>query len=322
MQFRHDRLNNHDFLEPESDMYFLLDNTIHTDVATNVVVDYREFHNFFYSLEYIHKDKEERIPRFVQTKKESKVAQDDMFYIADLAASAVAKLADSNMLRSNLIEQALAFCEQVLTRKGYQQIISQELVDLDTEEKRCLMLVAGSQNRDMLKQRCRKAAETCIRIQRQFDVIFSGGNPPNGQEHKPVRILSEARELQKWFERYIQELAPRQTRINYRGYLEDTAQNTVENIENLFELGFINETESYILYAVSSSYHLLRIADAIWINMQRHNQKKILKLVLIGAEKGFHPETIAHSSSYVKELMFEVYRNLLSAELGIPLVLE
>jgi hypothetical protein len=244
-----------------------------------------------------------------------------IYDLSDLAASIVRDIYKSKYLKSEIIENALEYCEQTVIDMGYFRISLEDLKCFGQEKNNALLVVAGCQSREILKHRAKTAAFITVNCNRNLKIVFSGLTPPCSDK---TPIVNEARELRKYFDYYLEEFL-RTKKYDYKinKQLEDESHDTIENIKQLFARGFLleYERESNDLYVVSSSFHLTRIAQALSNASKReeNSSSRINKVVLIGAERSFNPEDVALSETYVKQLFFELYKNILSRHLRINL---
>ena len=314
-------------------MYFL--RKIHEGREPRTIkVDFSEFLDMFCFWPHVYFDKKARFRQAfnplrgpfdameLNTIDEIRKAQDELYYVADMAASAIAQLSAAQLLTSGLVEKALTFCEQALVNRGYEQITQYGLRRIGKNDEKTVMFVPGCQNRSLLQQRCRKVAQVAVEVPVDMEVVFSGANVAAIRSEKEASVVDEAGEMSVWFERYYEEHSAGHEGFNHRSLLEKSSQRTTENVANLFKGPFFAEDRLNRVYVVSSSFHLLRIADALDKNSGANPNKKLESIVLIGSERGYRPEPVALMSAYVKGLFFEVYRNVLSVHLQIPLVVE
>ena len=285
-------------------------------------VDFSYFEEKLGFWEYVHFDKKKPIADKVKdgNVEDIKGAQQIIYNMADAAASSIASLAGAGYLRKAALKTALQFCEQSLENRGYKQITTKEALELHDNDRLTIMLILGCQNPDQIKQRCRKAAEVVFRVSRNYRLVYSGFNPAEYRGISATTFKSEARKMMLLFENFIADFTNQRDAV-YPYILDEKPENTVMNIKNLFTEDILHPQKTNDIFAVSSTYHLLRIDDAIQISINNYNPQNVGDILLIGSENSYHPEIVASTPRYVKQLFFEVYKELLSVQGKVPLVI-
>lgn len=235
-------------------------------------------------------------------------------FTADFAAAVLAHLQESGFIADALFVEALDYCTDLLLDRGYSFSHFEELQRELQSNSPCVMVIAGCQDRPLLRARVDAAVETLRRLQTHlqvpFRVVFSGLNPDARNPGTPVRTVNEAREMQAYFFTRWERLPLQHERapVEVLPRLEELSTRTVENIDNCLTSDYLHDTANY-LFVVSSTCHLPKLAERIDSKLDEQRELPITRLALIGAETTGQPVT--SPSRYLKTMMHDVINDVL-----------
>ena len=274
------------------------------ETQTPVPVQFRDYHKVFNFLDWINPSKRQEF-KCVLTEEPS--------FVADIAASVIAQLQEAGLLREDCIQKALECCHLVLIARGYESTYPHHLLHEGDDHTNNVMLIAGCQSRPLLKARVKKAFELWQRLQKGFTFVFSGRNPSKRQVGRKLRILNEAREMENYFYSLLEQ--PNVNQLTYtarRIDLDEESYSTATNIKEFLDGDFLSRKKVNHVYIVSSSFHLIRLAQTLESAIQpRENGPQIDKVILVGAEDPDIASNVAHLPNYVKSMMHDVFEFLL-----------
>lgn len=291
-------------------MYFVK-NLIASKEERNEIIDFYEYHKIFNFLDWIYIGKRSEFRNIL--------AQNPSF-ISDLAASIVAKLQESQLLKEDFIQKALECCEKILISQGYEPTHPNHLLSQGIPNSHCVMLIAGCQSRHILKSRVKKAFDLWQKLQKGFTFVFSGRNPSKTQKGRSkVSIINEAREMESYFYSLLEDPSARQlTYYTKRIDIDEDSYNTITNIDQFLTGDFINQKGLNSIYIVSSSFHLIRLAKNFENSLNSGSSSaKVKEIVLVGAEDSNKPSNIALDPTYLKSMMHDVFQFLMNESLEL-----
>ena len=234
-------------------------------------------------------------------------------FICDLSAALLANMYATSYTHKDIIEKSLQSCEKIIQNIGYNSLHKSRFYEqIGKREGTHVLLTVGCQSQQMLKNRAEKAAQFTIDSGVNFKVIFSGNSPKENRS----RIRHEFIEMEKYFLDYLEQNNATHPRTHYIEYEKDSST-TRENIIQVFNENLKDSTGEIHLYIVSSSFHLIRLSEAIEAILDDDEHKtiksKIKSVNLIGAEainKEFYPGD-KFSYQYLRSMLFDVFRHIL-----------
>jgi hypothetical protein len=273
-------------------------------------IDFSEHLEIFGFGKTLHKSNSEVIAQLIGT---------NPLALADLLASQAITFYSAEVLKDDIVKQALRCCRDILQDQGFRYIGTNDLGDYLADTANTIVIVVGCQSRDLLEQRVKAAVRTCvplIRLKRDIIVCFSGNHP----ERKFVKIPNESMEMKIIFEEEIsRRRLKRISNLYYRLITESRSSTTAGNIRSIAEKLGPEMRESSSVFLVTSSFHIHRLYAEFEKQILLHKPRSdrdahcIKNIVLVGAE-GFISGISPYKSSHVKQLVFEVYRYLLNIE--------
>ena len=182
-------------------------------------------------------------------------------FICDLSAALLTKVYDSSYAHEDIFSKSLRCCEQIIEDLGYDSMDELSFYDEIKAAGKHIVLVAGCQNDLMIRGRAIKAGELCQKSRKNFDVVFSGLNPSSKADERNA-IHNESAELKKHFVNYMRRNSVDLPKLHYLQF-EPASNNTVTNVSEFFRKFMAGKGEAVNLYIVSSSFHLIRLAEAV-----------------------------------------------------------
>lgn len=240
-----------------------------------------------------------------------------VFAAADLLASQIALMYKEELIqRDKFVESALRCCKDILIDMGFDSIDVPELVAVAREAKYNVILTPGCQSYELLRSRVRAtellAYDFCQGYQ-EIDIVFSGNNP--GDPRRKPKIHNESAEMKQYFWELV---LKRERSDDLRKYLnidvlvEHASSKSTENIERFLAMKHSQLREASNIVVVSSSFHLIRLAQRLLESIDSDSAFNVRSLVLVGAETV--PNRVSMLAVYVKSTIFEIYRHLLTRD--------
>lgn len=272
-----------------------------TDESKIQSTDFAQYYDRFNFIGHIHKDKIKDI---------KKIKSKNKYLLPDIAASVIAQLQKSGYLSSKKIAQkGLYCCQDIMSSRGYDlsnlRIIYDTHINKDDEY---FILVAGCQSRRLQRSRVGAAVSLTCKIPCKFNVIFSGKNPGTDT----VKTHNEAVEMERIFHTKIEKNKHKFNILTTATIeLDEIAHDTKANVKEFLNKKIdINKT-SETIFVVSSTFHLLRISEALEEFIPISPLKdKIKKIILIGAENPEFPPDTSVIPQYLKWMFFDIYEFL------------
>lgn len=281
------------------------------DTQAMVPIDFSEYINSFAFFEYIHRN---NLNEFHASDDKSRKIS------ADFAASVVAKLF-AKRANDDIIVKGLHCCRDILLSKNYNETPLNHLHNHAIKHTSInhVILVAGCQTDEILKSRVDAAIRLIRILHTDVEIVFVGGAP----ERDKVKIRSESTRMMSVLENRIQQgVLSEHNLIRLRSrkiFSENASQNTEQNIEQFFNEGFISTDKQYYLYLVSSTFHLLRLANDFEKNLKTLGyDKNIQRLILFGADDINSPSVTAKSGIYIKLMFFDIFDHLMKDHDFLP----
>lgn len=261
------------------------------------LTDYLEVFDFFARCHYTHHDKL------------AKLIDPDPSFVADLVAAVIAQLAKASALEDAFLNLILDCYKAILLGEGYQLAPLSFLQNTVNRGEQHVMLVLGCQGSQILRARVRAAYELWKALRVDSTIVFAGGNPAVGTR-TTVKIPNEAMQMWVWFEEMLRESSTLYRAPKLKA--DESSRDTNGNVRNLFEGGLLTRRQPSHLFFVSSSFHLIRLADIVKECLERY-QVNVQSVVLVGAEDPKDPlNGVVELPRYVKPMLFEIYNCLLS----------
>jgi hypothetical protein len=243
---------------------------------------------------------------------------DDKYFIPDLAASVIQQIflngyqAKGTKDCSFLTEDALECCRDIIENIGFKNVVDREFLSILHDGngiEQTIMIIAGCQNPEMLKQRVRKAVTIAKDITCKLSIIFSGENP-SIKGFDDIEIFSEAERMEMYFKEFW-ETDPPNSKIpsSICFVIEKNSHNTKSNIQNCIKGGFIDTKQSMNFIIVSSTFHLIRLATEFENTiMSMETTLKIENLLLAGSENSSYPlKPNDEDAAYVKLMFADIF---------------
>lgn len=234
--------------------------------------------------------------------------------IADQAASAVAHLQDGGYVSDALFRDALDYCHDILLDRGYAFSTADEVASVRYGPS--VMMLAGCQDRPMLRARVEAAYSTVRRLGVPFRLVFSGLNPDARSPGAAVRTVNEAREMQAYFFA-LRDRDPkgRLVEVEPLPRLDEDATNTIANVTNFLSERFLFAEPSEV-FLVSSTFHLVRLAEKVDNRLSEDPSLSVARVVLVGAESNFTSPVIPTPTRYLKSMLHDLYMHALAPPSG------
>lgn len=253
---------------------------------------------------------------FAQREYVEKIASERPVALADLLAALTYKLFDTgNIKRDFFVEKCLRGCDAILENEGFDIIDINDIFEVTRQAAHCLVIAPGCQTDELLMSRIRATEEICYQIvsmRKQVHLFFSGKNPGQRAGISPS-ILNEAQTMNMWFwdlwERR-QQVGDFRRLVNIQLLIEDGSKTSIENIKRLLALSQRQLLEGSNVFIVSSTFHLIRLAQALERELETNPSFSVPNLILVGSEVG--ATNISMHKTYVKSMVFNLYRYLIS----------
>lgn len=237
---------------------------------------------------------------------------------ADFSAAVAAKII-SQTRSEELVIQALHCCRDILLSHGFKETTEDghAAKTLEFEGSR-VVFVAGCQTEAVLESRIQRALELILELGHKVDLAFAGGAP----EGEVPLIPQESGRMCSIYSDMIRGRYRDRDFSGVRKFIdasdvfeEESSKTTKENMQRFAAEYFRScDTSPKILYVVSSTFHLLRLAHECLDMLDSHSDKHhVSKLVLCGADAINKPDAHVFEERYLKLMMFDVYRHLLSS---------
>lgn len=241
-------------------------------------------------------------------------------FIADLIAANIQKLYEREFVTNKIIVDGLNCCRDIVQNLGYKNFLIENFKSMLGDEKtKNIIIIPGCQNEGMLRNRVAKAVNLIKYFEKNLIIIASGANPlDNPKGVSKAKIPNECLFIRQELETLFQS---RDIKVPHSyDELEDSMSSTTEmNIEHSLKLIDANDAHNIII--VSSTFHLIRLAEALeneltGILSNSGIRKDFIKNIFlmgaeIGGEKVEGSFTPTHSSGYVKLMFFDVFSQLI-----------
>lgn len=243
---------------------------------------------------------------------------DNEYFIPDLAASVIKQFflngyqAKGNKDCSLLTEDALECCRDIIENIGFKNVVDREFNDIlhnGHGVEQTVMIIAGCQNSEMLKQRVRKGVAIAKDITCNLSIIFSGENP-SIKGFDDIEIFSEAERMEMYFKEFWETDTPNSKIPKTICFvIEKNSHNTKSNIENCINGGHIDPQKPLNFIIVSSTFHLIRLATEFETTIKTMDtQLKIENLLLAGSENSSYPlKPNDEDAAYVKLMFADIF---------------
>lgn len=241
----------------------------------------------------------------------SSILKDDRLLLADICGAVTSGLFKAGFMKTeHFVKSQLQCCRNTIANIGFSEIHRAKLDEIVHTAKHITVLVPGCQDDRMIERRVKALFEFVRQHKRSLKVVFSGKNPgtPN------VTIMNEAQYMRARFEEFMHHHGGKFDVTVSEANCEENSKTTVQNIAELLRSkDFLNRGVKQTVVVISSSFHLIRIAEALLKHVKddTHGLSKFIEnFVLIGAE---NPESEELPSTYwehpyVKLMMFDLFR--------------
>jgi hypothetical protein len=239
------------------------------------------------------------------------LSREEVDFHADLSAALVAQVfaaRDAN----ELFSAGLRCCRDILQGMGYKETTKDRFdgdVLMNAPNNDNTIVVFGCQNEPLLADRVTASISLARYLRKDVEVVFSG-NAPNTDS---VSILDESIRMSKMFEEIRDRLnlsEDERARIKrMRLFYEQRSIDTITNIEHLLKDDYLQQKRTYNLYLVSSTYHLVSIAEQIEKHLK--TSRNIEQIILWGAELQNIPLRPPFKEIYIKQMFFYIFRYLM-----------
>lgn len=232
--------------------------------------------------------------------------------LADVLAAQAANLFETEQLRrKEFVVQGLQFCRDVLMDRGYKEMDVPGITNIGKSAPRNVMLTVGCQTEELLESRIRATVDTCFQLasaQCLVDLVLSGNNPGSPK----VRIQNESSRMRLsffdlWQKQRNMDLLKR---LNVDVLSEYESSKSGENVSRFLEMKRDVLKEKNNLFIVSSNFHLNRLSLEVENQIRHMPDFNIQKIVLVGSEDVKRSTIVSAHHSYVKSMLFEIYRYL------------
>ncbi|MDO8477754.1 MAG: ElyC/SanA/YdcF family protein [Candidatus Rokubacteria bacterium] len=226
-------------------------------------------------------------------------------YIADAAAAVVTQLHYRSVLQPTFLKRALGYCHFVVQHLGYEPRSLDALRESVVASQNNVMLVVGCQTPTLLYSRVDAAARLLIHLSPSFRVVFAGKNPG-----APATIPNEAREMEVYFSSLVERDPVLDHHKRFRVEVESQSSDTKTNFAHFLNSSYLSLTMPNRLFVVSSTFHLMRIAQELDRWSDALGGRGVVEIVLVGAE-GLHDDHQAKQDRmYVKSMVYEVFLDM------------
>ena len=241
------------------------------------------------------------------------VDEDDLRHAADIAASVLAHAHADRSLHANFLKQLLEYSHHAVQGRGYELESISGLDGLTDSGGRNIMLVIGCQSLQLMHSRVDEALRSLLALQGRFQVVFVGSNPSGGTF--PSAVLHEAREMRAYFDsRLGSDAGKLGQRVKLEQWIEPETADTRGNVKQFLASKVLHGDDPKRIFLVSSTFHLMRVAAELEVQLSELIKRKVTSIVLIGSE-AIYDEWLAHAKpEFIKSLAFEVYYDLLKAD--------
>lgn len=274
------------------------------DVQPIKSIDFSEYMNSFAFFKFTHRDNR------LYFSEQMKIGA--AFY-ADFAAAVTAQLLAKHA-SNEIIKKGLYCCRAILHSKGYKEANLDDLHDNANISVTRIILVLGCQSDEILESRVDAAIYLIRNLCTDIELAFIGCAP----DRNKVKILDESARMRIIYENRAKNgLLTQQDLIrikSIRVFSEDASQNTKQNIQRFFNGNFLSPNKKYILHLVSSTFHLLRLANDCegYLESNPAQRENIKRIILCGADDVNQPSITAKSGGYIKYTFFDILRHLMS----------
>jgi hypothetical protein len=273
--------------------------------SVNHKIDFSDFYRPFGFIKSIYKDKKELF-RELQTKHPR--------LIADIAASVMKHIFEDGFIKKDKLKDTIVCIQAIIADLGYEELTDSgvsEYLNVSPAKTNNVMLVAGCQNRKMLDARVDLAVEIATTYSKNMHVVASGAKP---NPEKPAKIDNEATRMVNLFTLGVKQIIEDQSKRPRIDVLpEKKAENTKGNIARFFDGNFFNRELENQIIIVSSTSHLIRLAQDIENFIQNNSEAipfRISNIVLCGSE-GLDKLFYIDNDHLFKHIMLEIYDYLL-----------
>jgi len=246
--------------------------------------------------------------------------------IPDITASQIQKLYEKEFLNElSLINEGLNCCRDLVFNLGYEDVVLCNSVTMEEDGLKTIvnnprdknvMIIPGCQHAGMLTGRVLKAIRILDNFNYNLTIYASGGNPlenPTGPDK--VSITRESKFIHNTFYELVKKMNIGLIK-DFRVVEEGNSYNSITNLKKC--LTMLSKEESHNLIIVSSTFHLIRLAQevekqlTIMFDELPQNPNFIKNIILIGAEGIDAKFTRVKSGGYVKSMFVDVYAELLN----------
>jgi hypothetical protein len=304
---------------------FLVFYSLKTSVKPNLKQDLSHHAKLFDFTEHIHTRKH---PLFWANGDLGKDPIKNYDYVSDIAASVITKFITTEDAKKDTLNNGLACCKDILNHVGFRALKSNNFISAinPKENPENVILTLGCQTPHIIKNRGIAAARLYKQLldttqnASRITVYFSGSSP----NRKKKQITQ--REYDALHEHFFTEIAniidgPEKIQNYIDIKIDHQSHNTLTNISECLHKHIIPNfpNKKINLFVVSSTFHLIRISQAIIAELNTHETKeKLIKnqitlngTFLVGSEiYPFHKNVIEHSN-YVKNMFYDIFHYFL-----------
>lgn len=268
--------------------------------------DFSDYYNIFNFSGFIHRSQKEKL----QTMREESMAM-----VADIMASHLAILYQSEMLKRELIvRESLRCCRDINIDQGFDEPVDErEIVQLGTQTETNIVLVPGCQTQALLDYRVQAIVKLSSELISSFagvEIVFSGSNPGSPSS----KIQNESRRMRQMFwQRWESNIdkVDIQKLMKVDTLVESKASTSIQNIKKFVEAKNQSLRKPCNVFLVSSNFHLIRLAQAMLAELGAHDNLQVKSLVLVGSEQIERPDVVSTSMAYVRSMFYEIYDYML-----------
>jgi hypothetical protein len=243
------------------------------------------------------------------------VDDDNYRHAADIAASVLSHAYSDRALNVGFLKQLLEYSHHAVQGRGYDLEDIGDLGDFAQSAGRNIMLIAGCQSLQLMHSRVDVALQSLNSLPSRFQVVFVGSNPSGGTY--PSSVLHEAREMKAYFKTrlfsYSEELS---RRIKLEQWVDSQTADTRGNIEQFMNSNVLHGDEPKRIFLVSSTFHLMRVAAELELQLPQLAKHRVASVILIGSEAVYDEWLAQAKPESIKSLAFEVYYDLLRNDNG------
>jgi len=221
--------------------------------------------------------------------------------LADVLASVLTEMYGRKYVDKRWILNGLRFCRDLVSSLGYRETNEGRFLD-HCDGKPNVVLVAGCQNRRMMRNRVAAARRLCRILPAPISIVFSGVHPPRNR----APIPDESMRMENLFFEGLRGVPNFMSKITRNSIeIEAKSKRTGENIKEFFALKLLEKQDSSNVALVSSTFHLARLAQYFEADVGER-VKHVNTLLLVGSERLDRLEKVAADKQYAKQVFFQL----------------